>query len=396
MANEELIDHIAFYFLSQYPINLDNYRGLLFPGELNALIQINSSRRCKARLEEKTPKNYQWVIFGALISDYTDLMQRPWVTLSYNICKFMIFKEDYIRTNCGNFWPIDDYNIIRNMVCKGYFDEEFNSIYGEKLLRTTQNLRLCDLLLTLTDLNERNNSDYLHYAIQRQSIEKIKWVIQNIPGINYSDYVFGRSDLNTEVVYLMLRKGVRPEKIFIRGIKLIIYLLLDDDREILFDEVGLNINYYLQNSFKAIIAIIDRYPWLDEHHKWLYTSLNFDIKNYYGDNILTYICRNRYHIYMIVSFLLSLGIDINYRGYRGYTALHILIIRNRYQEAKFLLDNGANPNISNKRGRYPLDSVRRAPGKDALQMCHWLCTKLGGLYFTAMPNDITRELRKYL
>lgn len=396
MANEELIDYIAFHFLSQYPINLDNYRGLLFPDELKSLIQINFSRQHRTTLEEKNPKTYQCIIFGSFVSDYTDLMQRPWATLSYNICKFMIFKEDYIRTNCGNFWPIDDYNIIYSMIRKGYFDEDFDSIYGEKLLRTTQNLKLCDLLLTLTDLNERDNSKHLHYAIRHHSIEKIKWVIQNIPGINYNRYDFDRIGLNTEVVYLMLRKGVRPEKIFIRGIKLIIYLLLDDDREILFDEVGLNINYYLQNDFKTLTTLIDRYLQLDEHHRWLYTRINFDIKNYYGDNILTYRCRSRYIDHITMRILLSLGIDLNYRGYRGYTALHILITRNEYQRARFLLDNGANPNIPNKRGRYPLDSARRAPGKDALRMCHWLCTKLDGLYFTTLPNDITRELRKYL
>ena len=60
-----------------------------------------------------------------------------------------------------------------------------------------------------------------------------------------------------------------------------------------------------------------------------------------------------------IKALLDLGVDVNYEGSSGCTALHLATDCSHEAVVRVLLDNGANPNAKSSEGRTPLHSAAR-------------------------------------
>jgi ankyrin repeat protein len=75
-----------------------------------------------------------------------------------------------------------------------------------------------------------------------------------------------------------------------------------------------------------------------------------------------------------VKDLVRAGANVNYQPSRsglGYTPLHWAIYEDNYQAAKFLLENGANPNIKDRRGQTPMDFLKEQNSEEAEELLKW-------------------------
>ena len=88
--------------------------------------------------------------------------------------------------------------------------------------------------------------------------------------------------------------------------------------------------------------------------KMLYESMiNPDLNaSYYGDNALTLASRNG--DFSTVKYLVEKGIDIDFIGANGRSALHTYARKGMYAETKFLLENNASPNNTGFMEQTPL------------------------------------------
>jgi ankyrin repeat protein len=401
MADEELIDHIIIDVLSQNVINLDKYRRLLFPNELHRIIDLNARISYPARIVENAPRAYSNCIIHIWTSDYTCLMDKYSVTLSYNLCKQLLKRLIYFRIDTGKY-PIDSI-VMNDMLQKKYINADFVNNLGDTLIMDTQNISLANYVLPHV-IDKLNNPYITCYYLERainngHSNDKIKWILDNIPDFKKSRYRIWETKVDMNVVRLMLQKGIDPLRITIDSRNIIEFILLQNNYRIMFDEIGLNTDYYINCDFDFIYWLIISHLYNNHkpYGKVIELDVNFNIKSKQNDSLLTkYMRCTTHNVVKCVRFMILHGVDINHHGYRKQTALSLAVRNYNYDIIGILLDNGADPNIPNKHGKYLIDILKRHNRKDSLRICHWICTKLNGLYFKALPSDLTRELRKYL
>jgi ankyrin repeat protein len=81
-------------------------------------------------------------------------------------------------------------------------------------------------------------------------------------------------------------------------------------------------------------------------------DINFKTK--YGETYLTYNAALRYNDTKVMQRFLDKGADPNLTDNRGRTPLNVAAVNGRYNAIKCLLDNGADPNITDNKHMSPI------------------------------------------
>lgn len=83
---------------------------------------------------------------------------------------------------------------------------------------------------------------------------------------------------------------------------------------------------------------------------------DFCIKTYQGNNLMYQICINKVIDEDIFQYLIKMGVDLNNQNLKSFTTLHIVCAHHKlFQVVLFLLNNGANPNIKDIQGNFPIN-----------------------------------------
>lgn len=118
-----------------------------------------------------------------------------------------------------------------------------------------------------------------------------------------------------------------------------------DDRYIKADEECNELLTMIENNGKDIIAFIE--------------DNNFFTECYNSDEITPLIQAIKSKLFYLVHYLIKVDdVDVNYQGFFRNTALHYAARQGSSDIVKFLLINGADPNLQTVRDETPLDKIR--------------------------------------
>ena len=91
------------------------------------------------------------------------------------------------------------------------------------------------------------------------------------------------------------------------------------------------------------------------HRYHNFFDINSIDKKHSGNNLL--IVATKEDAQSIGKYLISKGIDLNYRNYFGNTAMHFAISYKNYQYADLLKKSGAREDIENAKGLIPWECI---------------------------------------